>query len=90
MMEIHKGIWILNVPRGEKGGPQEKDATPETSVKKSDGIHIIYILFVYIYIYFNLYIPASFQGCCLNPKECCIGTPHHPFSKCWKRQVYTL
>ena len=55
MMEIHKGIWILNVPRGEKGGSQEKDATPETSVKKSHGIHIIYILFVYIYILICIY-----------------------------------
>ena len=26
------------------------------------------------------HIPASFKGCCFNPKGWCIGAPHHPFS----------
>ena len=41
-------------------------------------------------------IPASSQlpkGCCLNPKEWCIGTPFHPFSTLWTLKdlgIYTL
>ena len=38
-------------------------------------------------------IPASSKGCCLNPKEWCIGTPFHPFSTLWTLKdlgIYTL
>ena len=33
--------------------------------------------------------PASSKACYLKPNKECVGTPHHPFSTCWKIQVQT-
>ena len=44
-------------------------------------LHIKIIMYLYnLYTKTEQYIPASSEGCCLNPKGWCIGTPYHPFN----------
>ena len=45
-------------------------------------------MIIHDYVFGYIWLPASSEGCWLNLKGWCMGTPYHPFSNLRKMQVY--